>query len=62
MRRLSFLILFVAIAGVVVGLGTRPRQGGAAFPGANGKIAFFSERDGGNEEIYLMNADGSGQK
>jgi TolB protein len=32
----------------------------AAFPGANGKIAFTSDRDG-NGEIYVMNADGSGQ-
>ena len=31
----------------------------AAFPGANGKIAFTSERDG-NQEIYVMNGDGSG--
>jgi Tol biopolymer transport system component len=32
----------------------------ATFPGASGKIAFVSVRDG-NQEIYLMNADGSGQ-
>ena len=32
----------------------------AAFPGINGKIAFESIRDG-NLEIYVMNADGSGQ-
>ena len=36
----------------------RPAQ--AAFPGQNGKIAFVSDRDG-NEEIYTMNPDGSGQ-
>lgn len=30
----------------------------AAFPGANGKIAFESQRDG-NFEIYVMDADGS---
>jgi hypothetical protein len=29
----------------------------AAFPGANGKIAFHTDRDG-NGEIYTMNADG----
>ena len=29
-----------------------------AFPGENGKIAFTSNRDGGNE-IYVMGADGS---
>jgi len=33
---------------------------GAAFPGANGKIAFQSDRDG-NPEVYVMNSDGSGQ-
>jgi dipeptidyl aminopeptidase/acylaminoacyl peptidase len=32
----------------------------AAFPGANGRIAFVSTRDG-NLEIYTMNADGSAQ-
>ena len=37
-----------------------PRAGHAAFPGTNGKIAFQSDRDG-NFEIYVMNADGSGQ-
>ena len=34
--------------------------GESAFPGANGKIAFTSHRDG-NFEVYAMNADGSGQ-
>ena len=29
----------------------------AAFPGANGKIAFQTNRDG-NNEIYVVNADG----
>ena len=33
---------------------------GAAFPGANGKIAFQSDRDG-NPEVYVMSSDGSGQ-
>jgi Tol biopolymer transport system component len=32
----------------------------AAFPGANGRIAFDSRRDGA-PEIYVMSADGSGQ-
>src|SRR3712207_4680279 len=32
----------------------------AAFPGANGLIAFTSNREG-NDEIYVMNADGTGQ-
>src|SRR5215211_8163015 len=32
---------------------------GAAFPGKNGKIAFWSSRDG-NAEIYTMNPNGQG--
>ena len=44
----------IALSPVV---GTSPAH--AAFPGANGKIAFASERDG-NREIYVMNPDGSG--
>lgn len=35
----------------------------AAFPGANGKIAFLSDRDAvANAEIYAMNGDGSEQR
>src|SRR5207247_2169605 len=36
-------------------------QARGAFPGLNGKIVFVSDRDGGNLEIYVMNADGSNQ-
>jgi hypothetical protein len=32
----------------------------AAYPGGNGKIAYENE-DGTDSEIYVMNADGSGQ-
>ena len=31
----------------------------AACPGANGRIAFVSNRDGGDEDIWTMNPDGS---
>src|SRR5206468_6980810 len=37
-----------------------PNAHAGTFPGVNGKIAFASGRDG-NFEIYVMNADGSGQ-
>jgi hypothetical protein len=37
-----------------------PVQAHAAFPGQNGKIAWSSDRDFGNHDIYSMNADGSG--
>jgi Tol biopolymer transport system component len=48
------LTLTLASAGVVVPVVH------AAFPGANGKIVFTSTRDG-DEEIYSMESDGSGQ-
>jgi Tol biopolymer transport system component len=32
---------------------------GAAFPGENGRIAFVSERHGGDPDIWTMNPDGS---
>ena len=42
-------------------LGWRPTAPtSAAFPGANGKLAFGSSPDF-HSEIYVMNADGSGQ-
>ena len=49
---LSASLLLVLIAGAVTVHAT--------FPGANAKIAFASDRDG-NFEIYVMNADGTGQ-
>ena len=55
--RLTALCLLV-MALVVCGVMSRAAEG--AFPGANGKIAFWSDRDG-NSEIYVMNADGSNQ-
>ena len=57
---LRLLLLFAAIlmaVGVALSGASIAR---AAFPGANGKIAFYSDRDG-NAEIYVMNADGTGQ-
>jgi Tol biopolymer transport system component len=45
----------------LAGFGVPARQPAhAAFPGANGKIAFTRGLDG-NDEIYVMNPDGSGQ-
>jgi TolB protein len=38
-----------------------PAANEAAFPGANGRILFNSERDG-NRELYMMEADGSNQQ
>jgi Tol biopolymer transport system component len=57
--RVSALIVVAAAlaAGVLVLVGSRPAE--AAFPGANGKIAFSSGRDG-DYEIFAMNPDGTG--
>jgi len=47
------------LAASVVGVVAAGPAGSSAFPGANGKIAFESDRDH-NYEIYVMNPDGSG--
>lgn len=52
LRALAFVLLLTSV--------TFLPTAHAAFPGVNGKIAFVSNRDG-NLEIYVMNADGSGQ-
>jgi hypothetical protein len=57
MRRFPLTVVLLAAAVVaVLALGPGPAE--SAFPGANGKIAFTSNRDG-NWDIYVMNADGS---
>lgn len=53
---------------LVAGLASAAVPAGAAFPGANGKIAFTSDRNTGagvvnpegDSEIFAMNPDGSG--
>ena len=64
-RRGSLLLLVLTVSVVALATGllilvvaSKPVR--AALPGANGSIAFVSQRDG-NEEIYAMNADGTGQ-
>jgi Tol biopolymer transport system component len=52
--------MFVAIA-VAANLMLATEPAGAVVPDANGKIFFASNQDG-NEEIYSMDQDGSGQK
>ncbi len=42
------------------GFAGSPAPAEAAFPGANGKIVFASNREG-NVEIYVMNPDGCDQ-
>jgi len=58
-RRFGALLALLLAAAVAVSLlalvGTKPAE--AAFSGTNGKIVFTSDRDGVNQEIYMMDAD-----
>ena len=58
-RRAGLFGLLALLTGLTL-LGRQLTPARAAFPGVNGKIAFTSNRDG-NDEIYVMNADGSNQ-
>jgi len=58
---LRVLVVLVGLAVALSSLVGQARSARAAFPGANGKIVFVSDRDG-NREIYSMNPDGSNQK
>ena len=60
MRFLVMALILAAASALVPDAVAGPDSAGATFPGQNGKIAFVSDRDG-NDEIYVMNADGSGQ-
>lgn len=55
----SCLLMGVTVALVGASLAGVAPTALAAFPGANGKIAFASDRDG-DFEIYAVNADGTG--
>ena len=54
--KMAILISFVYVFSLAASYSVQ----GSPGMRANGKIAFTSDRDG-NAEIYLMNADGSGQ-
>ena len=56
-RRAAFLFI-AALTVTVAAWSERPAN--AVVPGPNGKIAFTSTRDG-NAEVYVMNANGTGQ-
>lgn len=55
MRTVGTCLLLGALISFALAVG--PAE--ATFPGANGPIIFISTRDG-NQEVYRMNADGSG--
>lgn len=58
-RALALLLAAALAVGLLAAL-AQPKPAEAAFPGKNGEIAFQSSRDG-NEEIYVMRADGTNQ-
>jgi Tol biopolymer transport system component len=49
------ILIFLSLLSLLIS----PSAAYAAFPGTNGRIAFDSTRNG-NEDIYVMNPDGSG--
>jgi WD40 repeat protein len=55
------LALLIATAAATAVLASASGPAGAAFGGVNGTIAFMTERDG-DEDIYVMNPDGTGQR
>ena len=60
-RQILILLGFLTVLTVALTAGALiwPQPAEAAFPGANGKIAFTSNRDG-DTEIFVMNPDGTG--
>jgi dipeptidyl aminopeptidase/acylaminoacyl peptidase len=58
MKRVLLLGALVSAASTFAIVADTAGVARAAFPGANGKLVFETNRDG-NEEIYTMNSDGS---
>ena len=52
---LARILAVICVGGLAAG--ASPALG--AFPGENGKIAFASDRDGGDFDVWTMNPDGS---
>ena len=57
MTRILCALAVISLGGLATGVS--PALG--AFPGDNGKIAFDSDRDGGDPDIWAMNPNGSNQ-
>jgi Tol biopolymer transport system component len=57
--RVPAVVAVILIASVLVAI-VAAKPAGAAFPGKNGKMTFVSTRDG-NEEIYVMDPNGTDQ-
>jgi Tol biopolymer transport system component len=56
------LAVLLASAAALVAVVSAPQEAKAAFPGKNGRIAFYKASDGGNSDIYAVFPDGSGMK
>jgi Tol biopolymer transport system component len=52
--KLPPILVHICFGGLAAGVSPAP----AAFPGENGKIAFASDRNGGNMDIWTMGANG----
>ena len=66
-RQAMVLLMAAALLAVLLVLLAGTRPAGAAFPGTNGKVAFDAYKvtnngDIGPDDIYTVNADGSGPK
>jgi Tol biopolymer transport system component len=55
MLRVLCTLAVICVGGLAAGVSTTL----AAFPGHNGKIAFTSDRDGGDSDIFTMSPNGS---
>jgi TolB protein len=59
--KVALLAIAVTLAACLVAFVGTTRPAGATFPGSNGKILFTKDGVGGAQDIYVMNADGTGQ-
>jgi hypothetical protein len=59
--KVALLAIAVTLADCLVAFVGTTRPAGATFPGSNGKILFTKDGVGGAQDIYVMNADGTGQ-
>ena len=55
----KLLLPLAMLASVLVVISVSPQAADASFPGTNDKIVY--ETDSGNGDIWIMNADGTGQ-
>jgi hypothetical protein len=55
------IVSVLSAAALVITVGPAGPHASATFPGGNGKIAFVSNRDGADIEVYSMNQDGTAQ-